>query len=145
MLSQSRSAHALWQTSNVIISSLFLVSVLPIYTTMWVSGSVSGDYTHKCLLSKPLLRPGWRQFLQYKWTQDCVSVRVYSVVQLGPSELAFKTRFAFNERGISPKHKETKTITKKEIKRKFSLQFPPVESGCHGQGQLCWSTREAWW
>ena len=65
------------------------------------------------------------------------TVRVYSVVQLGPSELAFKTRFAFNERGISPKHKEIKRLTKKEIKRKFSLQFPPVESGCHGQGQLC--------
>ena len=107
-----------------------------IYRVCPVSG-VCPDYTQKCLPSKPLLRPGWRQFLQYKCTQDCVSVRVYSVVQLGPSELAFKTRFAFNERGISPKHKETKTITKKEIKRKFSLQFPPVESGCHGQGQRC--------
>jgi hypothetical protein len=33
---------------------------------------------------------------------------------------AFKTRFAFNERGISPKHKEKKrrrkTITKKKSK-----------------------------
>jgi hypothetical protein len=37
----------------------------------------------------------------------CVSVSVYSVVHLGPSKPAFKTRFAFNERGISPKHKET--------------------------------------
>jgi hypothetical protein len=42
---------------------------------------------------------------------------VYSIAQLGPSEPAFKTRFAFNERGISPKHKETKTITKKERKK----------------------------
>ena len=89
-----------WKTTSV-----FRQCAASIYRN--VGGWVSGDYTQKCLLSKPLLRPGWRQFIQYKCTQDCVSVRVYSVVQLGPSEPAFKTRFAFNERGISPKHKET--------------------------------------
>ena len=44
---------------------IFLGSALPLYTTMLVSGWVGADYTQKSLLSKPLLRLGWRQFLQY--------------------------------------------------------------------------------
>jgi hypothetical protein len=42
---------------------------------------------------------------------------VYSIAQLGPSKPAFKTRFAFNERGISPKHKITNKHNNKKTKK----------------------------
>ena len=43
-----------------------------------ISCNVSGYYTQKCFLSKTLLRPGWRQCLQYKCTQDCFPVEHYN-------------------------------------------------------------------
>ena len=52
-----------------------------------------------------ILMPGWRQVLQYKCTAaggqfPCVSVRVYNVVQLGPSEPALKLDL-LSMRGVS--------------------------------------------
>jgi hypothetical protein len=66
------------QNYGQVIANQFLGSVLPIYTTMWVSKLIRWDYTK---LSKPLPRPGWHQFLQYKCTQDCLPVKHYNLTK----------------------------------------------------------------
>ena len=85
------------------LSSLFLGSAQPVSIYRNVCPSVCPyvrPYVRPCelekklkvykILSKPLLRPGWRRVLQYKCTSAggqflCVSVIVYSIYQLGPS------------------------------------------------------------
>ena len=58
---------------------------------------------------------------------------MYSVVQLGPSEPAFKTRFVFIERGIRPKPKK-QTIKNnnkkiKKLKENSHYSFPLSNRG----------------
>ena len=57
---------------------LFLGSVLPLYTTMFVRVLSVRSTKKQSLVSKPLLRTVSHQFLQYKCTQDSLPVQQYN-------------------------------------------------------------------